>query len=198
MSIANYLTVIRIFVSPIFLVLYLEYETLGIPYLFLPYILFFLLAVSELSDALDGYIARKLNQVSDFGKILDPMADSIWRISIFLAFTKPPVAIPVFLVFVLFYRDCVISTLRTACALRGLALAARPSGKFKAVLQAFCAATILIAMIPHSIGQITLEQFQSLASTMVTCAALYTIYSGYDYMHANWSEVKKLLAAPNN
>ncbi len=74
MSIANYLTFIRIFISPIFLVVYLEHDALGITSFMLPYILLFLLGVSELSDAFDGYVARKYNQVTDLGKILDPMA----------------------------------------------------------------------------------------------------------------------------
>jgi CDP-diacylglycerol--glycerol-3-phosphate 3-phosphatidyltransferase len=69
---------------------YLEYETFDISLVTLPYILLFLLGISELSDACDGYFARKYNQVTDLGKILDPMADSIYRISVFLTFTLPP------------------------------------------------------------------------------------------------------------
>ena len=70
----------------------------------LPYMLIFLLAVSELSDAFDGYLARRYNQVTDFGKILDPMADSIARLSYFLTFTAEPVKIPLALIFIFLYR----------------------------------------------------------------------------------------------
>ena len=72
LSIANCLTFFRLFISPIFLFVYLEYETFNISLVALPYILLFLLGISELSDVLDGYFARKYNTVTDLGKILDP------------------------------------------------------------------------------------------------------------------------------
>jgi len=132
MNIAHYFTFFRIFVSPIFLLVYIAHEQLGISSTLLPYVLIFLLGMSEFSDAFDGYIARKTNQVTDLGKILDPMADSIYRISVFLTFTLDPIRVPMILIFVFIYRDSVISTLRTICALRGYTLAARISGKIKA------------------------------------------------------------------
>ena len=131
MSIANYLTFIRIFISPIFLLVYIAHDGMGISSILLPYVLMFLLGVSELSDAFDGYLARKYNQVTDLGKILDPMADSISRISVFLTFTLDPVQLPMLLIFVFIYRDSVISTLRTICALKGFALAAAQAVKSK-------------------------------------------------------------------
>ena len=104
MSVANYITFTRIFISPIFLLVYLQHEALGISTTLLPYCLFFLMGVSELSDAFDGFFARRYNQVTDLGKILDPMADSIARISVFLTFTQDPVRLPMLLIFVFIYR----------------------------------------------------------------------------------------------
>ena len=75
MSIANYFTFVRIFISPIFLLVYMYHDILGISSFALPFVMTLLLCVSELSDAFDGYLARKYNQVTDFGKILDPMAE---------------------------------------------------------------------------------------------------------------------------
>jgi CDP-diacylglycerol--glycerol-3-phosphate 3-phosphatidyltransferase len=192
-SVANYLTFIRIFISPIFLVVYIEHSALHISNLWLPYILLFLLGVSELSDAFDGYIARKYNQVTDLGKILDPMADSISRISVFLTFTQGPVQIPMLLVFVFLYRDSVVSTLRTICALKGFALAARMSGKIKAVIQAVAAFIIVLLMIPHSVGYITTEKLHSISTWVVAAAALYTFFSGIDYIYANRVYIKRIL-----
>lgn len=193
MSLANYLTFIRIFISPIFLVIYLGYGAIGITPIMLPYILLFLLGVSELSDAFDGYIARKYNQVTDLGKILDPMADSIARISVFLTFTLGPVQLPMLLIFVFLYRDSVVSTLRTICALKGFALAARLSGKIKAVIQAIAAFLIILLMIPHSLGYISTATLHSISTWIVGAAALYTVYSGYDYIYSNRLYIKKLL-----
>lgn len=194
MSIANYLTFIRLFISPIFLLIYLEYEALNINLITLPYVLFFLLGVSELSDACDGYFARKYNEVTDFGKILDPMADSIYRTSVFLTFTLPPVRLPMILIFIFLYRDSVISTLRTICALRGFALAARPSGKVKAVIQAIAAFIIIILLIPYSLNQISENALHLISTIIVALAGIYSLYSGVDYLYANRQYVVKLLS----
>lgn len=193
MSLPNFLTFIRIFISPVFLAIYVWHTQLGIGELALPFILIGLLLVSELSDIFDGFFARKYNQVTDLGKIIDPMADSISRISIFLTFTQGVVQLPLLLVFVFLYRDSVIGTLRTVCALRGFALAARPSGKIKAVVQAVVAFCILILMIPHALGHLSTEWLQKAAFWLVVMAAVYTFFSGIDYIWANRKYVKALL-----
>ncbi len=193
LSVANYLTFIRIFISPIFMFLYLEYDLLGISPIALPYVLLFLLGVSELSDAFDGYFARRFRQVTELGKLLDPMADSIYRISVFLTFTQPPVNLPLLIVFVFLYRDSVISTLRTICALRGFTLAARPSGKIKAMIQAACAFIILLMMIPYSLGFIAHSILRGTAITIVSIAAAYALCSGVEYVWANRDYVIRLL-----
>lgn len=198
MSIPNYLTFFRIFISPIFLLVYLEYETFNISLITLPYILLFLLGISELSDACDGYLARKYNQVTDFGKILDPMADSIYRISVFLTFTLPPIHLPMLLIFIFLYRDSVVSTLRTICALKGYALAARPSGKIKAVVQAIAAFAIIILLIPFSLGYLSLEELQRSSTAIVSVAAIYALFSGWEYIYANRHYVVRLLTSKSN
>ncbi len=193
MSLANYFTFMRIIISPIFLLVYVKAEALGISMTTLPYVLLSLFVVSEISDFFDGYLARKFNQVTDLGKILDPMADSIARISMFLTFTTGPVQLSLLWVFIIFYRDAVVSTLRTICALRGFALAARASGKAKAVIQALAAFIILLCMIPYSLGQLELETLQSVAATAVGTAAIYTLFSGADYIYANWEHIRRML-----
>jgi CDP-diacylglycerol--glycerol-3-phosphate 3-phosphatidyltransferase len=192
-SIANYFTFVRIFISPIFLLIYLEHDTFNISSQTLPYVLLFLLCLSELSDAFDGYLARKYDQVTDLGKVLDPMADSIARISVFLTFTLEPVKLPMLLVFIFLYRDSVVSTLRTVCALKGLALAARTSGKIKAVIQAIAAFIVLLLMIPHSLGYLSTNALHNAGTAIVGIAAVYTVYSGVDYICSNWQYIARLL-----
>lgn len=196
MSIAHYFTFVRILISPIFLLLYILHDSLGISHTLLPYILIILLGLSELSDACDGYLARKYNQVTDLGKILDPMADSISRLTVFLTFTQPPVNLPIALVFLFLYRDSVVSTLRTICALKGFALAARPSGKLKAAIQAVTAFIILGMMIPESMGTMTEDALQFWSTWLTAFAAAYTVYSGIDYIYANREFVTRLLKLP--
>jgi CDP-diacylglycerol--glycerol-3-phosphate 3-phosphatidyltransferase len=195
LTIANYFTFIRILISPIFLLVYLEYENLGISLQTLPYILLFFLGISEFSDACDGFLARRYNQVTDLGKILDPMADSIYRTSIFLTFTLPPIKLPMVLIFIFLYRDSVISTLRTICALKGFALAARPSGKLKAAIQAFSAFVIILLLIPYSLNYLSIVTLQWTSTLIVSITAIYTLFSGVDYIYSNRSYIFKLLKA---
>jgi CDP-diacylglycerol--glycerol-3-phosphate 3-phosphatidyltransferase len=193
LSIALVLTLSRILLGPVFLIVYLYYEQLGISLGYLPYILLSLVAVSELSDLFDGALARKMNKVTELGKLLDPMADSIFRLSVLLAFTGGIIQLPLLLVCVFFYRDTIISTLRTICALRGITLAARMSGKIKAVLQATVCLLILLFMIPYVLGVIDRTTLQQLSFYSVLVAAVYTVFSGMEYILANRSYIMRAL-----
>ena len=193
MNIAHFFTLLRIVISPIFPVLYLGHDWLGISLISLPYIMLGLLIICEYSDWFDGFLARRRNQVTDLGKILDPVADSITHISLFLTFTQGPVQLPLLFIFIFLYRDMFISALRTLCALRGIALAARFSGKIKAALQATVCFMILLLMIPYTTGFISLELFQRLSLILVAIAALYTVLSVGDYIYANRIYIKKAL-----
>lgn len=193
MNLAHFFTFLRILISPLFPILYLGYRWLGIPLWVLPYILLGLLLVSETSDFLDGFLARKRNQVTDLGKVLDPMADSVSRISLFLTFTQGPVQLPLLLVLVFLYREFFISTLRTLCALRGVALAARFSGKVKTALQAVVVFLILGLMVPYTQGVLSREVFQQISLWAVALCAVYTALSAVDYFYSNRTFIKKAL-----
>lgn len=186
-----FLTIGRIFISPIFLIFYLKYQQLGITLHALPFILIFLLVLSELSDFFDGFLARRFNLVTELGKILDPMADSITRLTILLTFTQGFIRLPLLLVFAFVYRDAMISTLRTVCAFRGVTLAARTSGKIKAVLQASSIFAILILMIPYAWGSLSLLQLQNISLIIISAAAVYTVFAGGEYIWANRSYIRQ-------
>lgn len=193
MGIALTLTLGRILLGPIFLLVYLYYKQLGISLFVLPFVLISLLAIAELSDLFDGMAARRKNQVTELGKILDPMADSIFRFSVFLALTQGFIKLPLWLVLVFFYRDTVISTLRTLCALRGVALAARLSGKVKAVVQGVAAFIILILMIPYAMGLLDLQLLRQISFYVVLTAVSYSLFSGIEYIFANHIYIKKAI-----
>lgn len=196
MNLALFLTLGRILLSPIFLIIYVYHAQLGISMMTLPFILIGLVALAELTDLFDGLAARKRNQVTELGKLLDPMADSIFRLSVFLALTQGPVKLPLWLVLIFFYRDSLISLLRTVCALRGYALAARMSGKVKAVIQGVAALVILILMIPYAFGLLHLTLFRDISFYIVLGAVAYSVFSGIEYLKANQSYIKKALAKP--
>ncbi len=193
MNLAHFFTFLRILISPLFPILYLGASWLGLPLQALPYVLLVLLAISETSDFLDGFLARRRNQVTDVGKVLDPMADSVSRISLFLTFTQGPVQLPLLLVLVFLYREFFISTLRTLCALRGVALAARFSGKVKTAVQAVVAFLILGLMIPYTTGALSEQTLQLISLIAVSLAAAYTTLSAIDYFYSNRTYIKKAL-----
>ncbi len=179
--------------SPVFLLVYLYFEQMQIPLTVLPWVLIGLLSVTELSDLFDGFLARRCNQVTDLGKVLDPMADSIFRLSVLLTFTQGIIQLPLLLVCIFFYRDSMISTLRTVCAMRGIALAARLSGKIKAGIQAAVGFVILLLMIPYSLGVLSLESLRQISFYCVLTAAVYTLLSGAEYIYANRGYIKRAL-----
>ena len=185
------LTLGRLIVGPLFFILYVFYETLGVPLTVMPLLLLGLLLFSELSDILDGVFARRYNQVTQLGKVLDPMADSIVRMAIFFTFTQGLVQLPMLLIFVFLYREVMISTLRTVCALQGRALAARKSGKVKAIIQGISSFAIVAFLIAYSLDLMTLNMLQQWSFLIVAFAAAYTLLSGLEYAYVHWSDVRK-------
>lgn len=184
------LTLSRIALCPVFLIIYLFYEKIGIPLIILPYILLGIVTILELSDIFDGLIARKTNQVTNLGKILDPMADSIVRLSVLLTFTQGLIQLPMLLSLLFVFREIIISTLRTLCALNGQALAARLSGKLKAIIQAIAIIFIILLIIPYSLGLISLSLLQSISVWTIAATAIYTILSGFEYLYIHREDIK--------
>lgn len=196
MNLAHFLTILRILIIPLFPFFYLKHASLGIDPHYLPYILLFILACCEATDLVDGYVARKKGQVTDLGKILDPMADTITRIIVLFTFTQGWVDAPILLIIVFLYREFIITSLRTVCALSGYALAARKTGKIKAVVQASVNFIIVLMMIPYTYGYLSLENLQLSSLILIAAAALYSVGTAFDYVYANMSFIKKALILP--
>ena len=127
-NIANNITFVRILLSFVALGLVMS----GNIQLLLVAII--LIAYSELTDMLDGYLARRDNIVTSLGKLLDPLSDSISRFIYFFAFGYMGL-FPIWLVIVLFVRDIIVAYIRTYMSLMGIAMGARFSGKAKALVQ---------------------------------------------------------------
>ena len=127
-NIANNITFVRIFVSFIAFALVLSGD------IKLLLVAIILIAYSELTDMLDGYLARRDNCVTSLGKLLDPLSDSISRFMYFFAFGYMGL-FPLWLVVILFVRDIIVAYIRTYMSLMGIAMGARFSGKAKALVQ---------------------------------------------------------------
>jgi len=189
------LTCFRIAMGPVFVALYLFGEGWGVTGLLYPALLLALVALCELTDIFDGFFARKRNQVTSLGKVLDPMADSFFRLSVFFAFSQGSLQLPLMIVLVFFWRDSLVNALRALCALQGFPLAARTSGKIKAIIQAVATFVILILMFPYATGCLSLVDFQKISLMAAALAAAYTLYSGCEYLWVHRQLIKRALKA---
>jgi CDP-diacylglycerol--glycerol-3-phosphate 3-phosphatidyltransferase len=127
MTNADKVTLSRILLAPCFFVLYRYSPFAGLPTVVVLWILF---GAIEISDFVDGRVARAERKVSSFGKLFDPFADVIARITYFLCFALEGVMPPIILIIVL-YREFGILFLRQLLGLKGIAMGARPGGKLK-------------------------------------------------------------------
>lgn len=170
----NFLTLSRIVLAPVILVLQ-QIGTSGALTIAL-----IVLLIAELTDLADGALARLTGQVSDLGKLLDPLADSIMRLLIFLGFMASG-WMPLWMVAVIFARDIIVAYTRTYASTQGVVLAARPSGKAKAWFQA-------IAQIGTILGyKLALDDvklpFTQISWTLLFLATLVTALSMFDYLY---------------
>jgi CDP-diacylglycerol--glycerol-3-phosphate 3-phosphatidyltransferase len=127
------LTVGRIVLAPVFFLFYML-AIHGSPFLLIGVCLVF--ALIEVSDLLDGHAARLLNQESEMGKVLDPFADSVSRLTYFVAFAGSGI-LPLWILLILVYRDVSVAYIRVMVSRGQVLLPARASGKIKAWTYAF-------------------------------------------------------------
>ncbi|MCY3018430.1 MAG: CDP-diacylglycerol--glycerol-3-phosphate 3-phosphatidyltransferase [Planctomycetota bacterium] len=199
MSWPNILTLFRLFSAPVFLALFIG---TGRQDGFLLAIVdshaglwacLVLVCLSELSDILDGVLARKLKQVSNFGKLLDPYADSVFRLSCYFAFASHAHGkwIPLWMVMVLFYRDLLVTVIRTFGVERREFVHARASGKIKAIAQGTVVIVTLAAAAYYGEECVAFEpsvrgsHVTSLARMLMWVVTAVTIWSAVDYAWAN-------------
>lgn len=132
MNLPNKLTISRIIIAPLFYIIFALPEWTGKFQVLSGIVMIILFAVMELSDLLDGIIARKQNLVTDIGKILDPFADVISRVTYFVCFTSAGM-MPVWMLLVILYRELGITFVRMYLIKHGYSMAASMWGKLKAV-----------------------------------------------------------------
>lgn len=136
MNIANALTSLRLVLSPVFFFFaFLPYWTSGQFSVLSTVILWTVFVLVELSDILDGAVARARGIVSDLGKLLDPFADVVSRLTYFLVFAVFNI-MPVWMFVLIMWREVGIIFVRMMMMRDGVALAARKGGKTKAVMYA--------------------------------------------------------------
>jgi len=147
MTLANRITLLRVILAPAFFLLYFVPD--GCPIwawagpVFMIALLWVLFVVAEVTDALDGMAARRLNQTSDFGRLFDPFADTLVQITFFLCFVLDGI-FPAALFLVVVYREFGILFVRNLMLKKGVTMGARMSGKVKTVAYIVACSTAMV------------------------------------------------------
>ena len=188
MNLANKLTLIRIVLVPVFLVFI---AAKNIPYGSTIGTVIFILA--SITDKLDGYIARSRNQITNFGKFMDPLADKLLVTAALISLVELHV-VPAWAAVIIIAREFAVSGLRSIAASQGKVIAASWWGKIKTVIQIIA---IILLLLKVNIGDfqyltklvrnnnIWSQFFEIVPSIMLMAAVIITIISGYEYFKHN-------------
>ncbi len=183
MNLAIALTSSRLVLAPFFFVFFFLPEWTGSESLIFPALVWLVFLVMEVSDVADGAVARARNEVSDIGKLLDPFADVLARLTYFICFAQADV-MPVWTLMLIFYREFGIMFLRLLMYHKGVALAARKGGKLKSSFYFLAGVGGLFVLTARRLPG--LNQFEDLASTAVywlfVIGATLAVLSFLDYL----------------
>jgi len=177
MNLPNKITLSRIMLVPIFVII----PFLPIPHSNLIALLIFIIAAS--TDGIDGHIARSHNQVTNFGKFLDPLADKLLVTAALIALVGQA-KIPSWVATVIIAREFIVTGIRLLAVGEGRVIAASMWGKVKTVTQII--AICLLFLDTYKIANTLLQAIVSYSATiMLIVAVITTLYSCYDYIMKN-------------
>ena len=189
MNLPNKLTIFRIILVPIMVIipfLGITGTISGIPISWIIIDLIFILA--SITDKLDGYLARKNNQITTFGKFLDPIADKILVIATMVMFVEMG-RLPAWIPIIVIFREFLVSGYRLiAVENSGKVVAANIWGKLKTVTQMIAIILMFLTTQPYFAFASKVEMntgdfiINILASILMTISVIATIFSGYEYL----------------
>ncbi|MBN1917752.1 MAG: CDP-diacylglycerol--glycerol-3-phosphate 3-phosphatidyltransferase [Verrucomicrobia bacterium] len=148
---------------------------------------FVVVVLAEASDLLDGRLARRWRIVTNIGKLLDPFADTMFRFTAFLCFLASGLA-EIWMLAIIFYRDITVAVLRNFGVLSNVVIAARWSGKLKAIVQG-TVVNLIIALVVFTqiVGwEPAWIRVQTISWWLMLVATLVTFFSGIEYVLGNW------------
>lgn len=172
MTTASKITLTRVAMIPVFMVtMYLSGGQRGI-WLYLSLAIFI---IASCTDFVDGYIARHYNQITDFGKFLDPLADKLLTIAAMTMFCEWDV-FPAWALMIVLTREFAVTGLRLVAVQKGTVIAAGWSGKIKT------ASTMVGLCVMMAVPGIPV-----LNGIVIAIIVLTTLYSGIEYFVQNWN-----------
>ena len=179
MTLANKITYIRIFLAPVFYIIFLlpEKAVWTVP------VLWSIFVISELSDMFDGMAARKQKEVSDIGKLFDPFADTFMQLTCFFCFAVAGI-FPSFLFLLVIYREFSILFIRNLMLKKGITMGARMSGKVKTVsyIIAIGAALLVDSFQRLSLFENLIPAFKIITLIVFIVSVAISVISFIDYL----------------
>lgn len=172
MNLPNQLSVFRIVLVPVIIVL------LEIPNEFTRFLALIIFILASFTDFLDGYIARKFNMVTKLGQLIDPLADKILTLAVFVELTALG-EVPAWVVILILSRELTISIFRAIAASSGVVIAAGWTGKLKTVFQMLA---ILMLLSNNYIGNILNMRLDMI---FVYVSAFLALLSAAEYIYVN-------------
>ena len=185
MNLANKLTLLRIILIPFFIVCFyipnLVVNTVSVNNYLIPYanlLGLFIFLLAAITDFIDGYIARKYNMITDFGKFMDPLADKLLVTAALLILIENSL-ISGWVVFIILAREFIVTGFRTIAASKGVVIAAGWLGKIKTVVQFIMISTLLLLNYPFELLNWPVDRI------FVALAVILTLASGIEYIYKN-------------
>lgn len=179
MNLPNKLTIFRVLLVPVIIFIILS-NTFTMDYQLRRYIATFIFILASITDAVDGYIARKYNLQTNFGKFMDPLADKILVISLMIVLMimeDSLVKLSPWVVIIIISREFFITGFRILAAEQNIVIAAGLWGKIKTIIQMFMVILLLL-----NINNIFLIY---ITKTLIFLAVILTIISAIDYTYKN-------------
>jgi CDP-diacylglycerol--glycerol-3-phosphate 3-phosphatidyltransferase len=198
MTLPNQLTILRIILSPVFLFLFLS------DVIWMKQVSVAIYIVAALSDWYDGWLARKFNYITSWGKFWDPLADKILTSAAFIGFAVVDL-IPWWMVIIIVGRDVLITLLRVFADMKSYAFATSYYAKWKTMLQMIFLYYLLILYVAQftpeinsiyreTISAMLNEQLIFFVALVIT---IVTFHSGLLYIIRNWKIILKLIKVEN-
>jgi len=198
MTLPNQLTILRIILSPVFLIFFLADAIWMKQFSVAIYV------VAALSDWYDGWLARKFNYITSWGKFWDPLADKILTSSAFIGFALVDL-IPWWMVAIIVGRDVLITLLRVFANMKSYNFTTSYYAKWKTMLQMVFLYYLLILYVALYSPEIN-SPYKELIPTLLNKELIYfvalfitliTLHSGILYIKRNWKIILKLLKIEN-
>ena len=190
-TIANFVTTFRILLTPLFIYF------LFIPHTYFKIFALLIFIIASITDAYDGYVARKYSAISNLGKFLDPLADKIVMSAAFISFVVLDL-IPLWMVILVILRDFMITGLRIAISAKNTTMETRNSAKIKTGIQIGVVCFILVYIITQEwkifLGiapYVKVVKDYYVIYILMFLTTVFTVWTGIEYILINKSTIKQ-------